>query len=105
MVNTGSLLLLVCQGVTSTIIRIGEDLGTGGCSDILNSLEVISIISIIFIEFIALDILWDIFFSKCNKTRLGLLCQTPVQVKPLPLSVSKSSSTEALFSPSKDHFH
>ena len=68
MVNTGSLLLLVCQGVTSTIIRIGEDLGTGGCSDILNSLEVISIFSFILIELKSLDILWDaILLSKLHQ--------------------------------------
>ena len=34
-------------------------------------------------------------------TRLGLQCQTPVQVKLLPLSLYKVSSSEALFPPSK----
>ena len=35
-------------------------------------------------------------------TRLGLQCQSPVKVKPLRLQVQKASSSEALFSPSKD---
>ena len=46
------------------------------------------------------------FPSPCLKiisTRLGLKCQTPVKVKPLPLPVQTASRSEALFSPSKDN--
>ena len=41
--------------------------------------------------------------SKQRRTRLGLECQTPVQVIPLPYPFYKASSSEALFSHSIDH--
>ena len=52
-------------------------------------------------------------YNQCNPfptplwihqiTRLSLKRQTPVKVKSLPLQVKTASSSEALFSPSKDH--